>query len=159
MPVRGSRQLYKIPTIKVGEEANGTGGREIVVKMKEPIAKYLGLTPMRWDDEALTGTFGGTGLNQNYKYVKRVGGYRAASFTIVAKRQFQITEIIRDNSGNYTNRNKNFRSLSIGFPRGVSVHEFLKWIGANAKANEIDHIVTPSGKSIPLGTPDSGGNT
>lgn len=151
MPIRGSRKLYKIPAIQVGESAAGTGGRPIVVKIKEPIADFLGLTPMAWNDPELVGTFGGSGSNVGYKYIKRVGGFRYNSFTVVANTQFQIAELVRGTNGTYTAVNKNFKSFSIGFPKGVSVHEFVAWLGGNSILNEVSHIITPSGVSFPMG--------
>ncbi len=155
MPVRGSRKLYKIPEIQVGETAGGTGGRPVVVKMKEPIADFLNLTPMAYNDPELIGTFGGSGSNAGYKYIKRVGGFRYNSFKIVANTQFLISEIVKRADGTYGVESNNFRSISIGFPRGVSVREFVYWLGSTGIAGEVSHVVTPSGVSFPMGASGS----
>ena len=155
MPIRGPRQLYKIADLQVGESSTGTGGRPVVAKIKEPIGHFIFILTrklcMAWNDPDMTATFGGSGANAGFTYVRRLGGFRHASYKLVAKTQFAITEIVRQGDGTYSTASKNYRSISIGFPKGVSVHEFLSWIGGNAKASEIARIVTPSGKSIPLG--------
>lgn len=151
MPIRGNRKLYKIPAIQVGENAAGTGGRAIVVKIKAPIADYLGLTEMPYNDPDLLGTFGGAGPNAGFKYIKRLGGFRERSFKVVAVTQFPIAEVIRQPDGTYNEVSKNFKSFSIGFPKGVSVREFMNWITARGRNDEIDYIVTPSGTSHPIG--------
>ena len=151
MPIRGSRALYKIPLIQVGENAAGTGGRSIVVKIKEPIADFLSLQRMAYDDPDLIGTFGGSGSNAGFKYVKRLGGFRYVSFKVVAKTTFTISEIVRQANGTFAPQTKQFKSFSMGFPRGVSVREFINWIATTGVLGEIDYIVTPSGTSHPLG--------
>lgn len=154
MPISGPRKLYKIDEIKVGENAAGTGGRSIVVKMKEPIAKYFGLTQLAYDDPLLIGTFGGTGPNAGFKYVKRLGGFRHQSFRLVANTSFFITERVRLPLGFGAPIIKTYRSISIGFPLGVSVREFINWIASTDKISKIAYIVTPRGVSFPI-SPDS----
>lgn len=151
MPIRGNRKLYKIPEIQVGEDALGAGGRAIVVKMKEPIGDFLGLTQMSYNDPAFIGTYAGAGPNAGYKFIKRVGGFRESSFRVVAKTQFTIAEIVRKPDGSYAPENKTFKSFSIGFPGGVTVREFIAWITGRGVNTQIDYIVTPSGVSHPIG--------
>lgn len=151
MPIRGNRKLYKIQEIKVGELADGTGGRAIVVKMKEPIGDFLGLQQMSYNDPAFIGTFLGAGPNAGFKYIKRLGGFRESSFKVVAKTQFTIAEIVRKPDGSYGPENNTFKSFSIGFPGGVTVREFINWITARGVNSQIDYIVTPSGVSHPIG--------
>ena len=151
MPISGPRKLYKIADIQVGEDAAGSGGRPIIAKIKEPIGDFLGLTPLAWNDPELVGTFGGTAGNQGFKYIRRLGGFRHSSFKLVAKTQFTITEIVRDDQGDYSTTTNKYKSMSIGFPKGVSVHEFVSWIGGNSKLSEISYIVTPAGVSFSLG--------
>ncbi len=154
MPISGPRKLYKIDEIKVGESADGVGGRSIVVKMKEPIAKWFGLEPLAYDDPILRGEFAGTGSNAGYTYIKRIGGFRHQSFTLVANTSFFITERERLPLGFGLPVVKTYRTMSIGFPIGVSVHEFIDWVASTEKLSKISRIVTPRGVSIPL-SPDS----
>lgn len=151
MPIKGARKLYKIPEITVGENAAGTGGRAIIAKIKEPVAELLGLTEIPYNDPDLIGTFSGTGPNAGFKYRKRLGGYRQASFKIVAKTEFEVLEQIRDESGDTILSEKKYKSISIGFPKGVSVREFVNWIGSKAIVSQVSYIVTPSGSSVPMG--------
>lgn len=151
MPIRGPRKLYKIDAIKVGEGPGATGGRSIIVKMKEPIGDWLGMFPLPWNAPELIGTFGGTGPNAGYKYIRRLGGFRQSSFKIVSKTEFQIQELLKQPDGVYSLSVRNFKSISIGFPKGVSVHEFVYWIGTTNKVSQISHIVTPSGVGFSFG--------
>lgn len=150
MPISGPRKLYKIDQIQVGENALGAGGRAIIVKMKEPIAKWFGLTQLAYDDPILRGTFGGVGPNAGFKYTKRLGGFRHQSFKLVANTRFFITERERLLLGFGLPVVKAYRSMSIGFPYGVSVHEFIDWIGGTGKVSKIAYIVTPRGVSFPI---------
>ncbi len=45
---------------------------------------------------------------------------------------------------------KIYKSLSIGFPVGVSVREFISWIASTDKISKIAYIVTPRGVSFPM---------
>jgi hypothetical protein len=148
MPIRSPRQLYRIPAIKEGEAADGTGGTDLFVKMKEATADWLGLLPVAYNDPALTGTFGGVGPNAGYKFRKRVGGYRDASYTLIAKTSFTINELILQDDGTYQVQARKFKSISIGFPKGHSVREFVNWIGGTTRINEVTAIVTPRGQRI-----------
>lgn len=150
MPISGPRKLYKIDEIKVGEGPTGTGGRAIIVKMKEPIAKWFGLTQLSYDDPILRGTFSGVGTNAGYTYTKRLGGFRHQSFKLVANTSFFITERVRLPLGFGAPIIKTYKSISIGFPIGVSVHEFINWIASTGKVSKIAYIVTPRGVSFPM---------
>jgi hypothetical protein len=154
MPVSGPRKLYKIEEIQVGESATGTGGRPIIVRMKEPIAKWFGLTQLAYDDPLLIGTFGGTGTNAGYKYVKKLGGFRHESYRIVANTNFIVTERLKLPLGYGAPLPKIYRSLSIGFPKGISVREFINWIASTDKVDKIAYIVTPRGVSFAI-SPDT----
>lgn len=150
MPVSGPRKLYELPEIKVGENASGAGGESIVVKMKEPIAKWFGLTPIAYDDPIMRGTFAGTGPNAGYTYVRQLGGYRFESYTIVANTSFFVTERIRLPLGFGAPILKTYRTLSIGLPKGASVHEFIDWLASTDKISKISKLITPRGRSIGL---------
>lgn len=151
MPVKGSRKLYKIPQIQVGAAADGTGGRPIIARIKEPIGNFLGLTAMPYNDPEFIGTFAGTGPNSGYKYIKRLGGFRYKSFTIVSKRRFIINEVRFDPLGVAIILPKLYASLSIGFPAGVTVRQFLNFLASTSILGQVDYVVTPSGSSFPLG--------
>lgn len=150
MPIRSPRQLYRLNTIKVGEAANGTGGSPIIVKMKESIGDWLGMQPLAYNDSALTGTFGTGGTNAGYKYRRRLGGFRHGSYTLVAKTTFRINELIRQDDGTYDVDDKNFRTISIGFPAGHSVHEFITWLATTNRINEVSAIITPRGARVSI---------
>jgi hypothetical protein len=162
MPVRSPRQIYKITSIQYNvDEAPGTDAapaqteagqkRPIYVLMKESIGDYLGLTPLAWNAAELTGTFAGSGLNQGAKYRKRVGGYRDGSYTLVAKTTFTIKEIVKGDNGSYTTRDKNFKSISIGFPKGHSVHEVLDFLATTTKFAQVRAVITPQGRRVSIG--------
>ena len=150
MPVSGPRKLYELPQIEVGEAANGEGGESIIVKMKEPIAKWFGLTPIPYDSPLMRGNFGGTGTNAGYEYVRQIGGYRFESYTIVANTSFLVTERIKLPLGFGAPFIKTYRTLTIGLPKGGSVHEFIDWLASTAKIGKISKLVTPRGRSIGL---------
>lgn len=154
MPISGPRKLYKIDEIKVGMSAAEAGGRPIIVKMKEPIAKWFGLTQLAYDDPLLIGTFGGSGPNAGYKYVKRLGGFRFESYKLVANQRFFITERVKLPVGFGIPTVKLYASMSIGFPKGVTVRQFISWIASTEKKTKIAYIVTPRGVSFPI-SPDS----
>lgn len=151
MPIRGPRKLYKIEAIQVDDLPDGTGGRPAYVKMKEPIGDWLGLQPLPWNSPDLIGTFAIGGNNAGYKFIRRRGGFRHKSYTIVAKTEFQIEELIKTDDGPYNIVTRPFKSMSIGFPVGTSVRKFAYWIGSTNRANEISHIITPSGVGFSFG--------
>lgn len=158
MPISGSRKQYKIDLIKVGEDKDEAGGRPIVVKMKEPIANYFGLDILAFDDPLLTGTFQGTGLNSGFKYRKRLGGYRYESFTLVAITKFNITERVQLPLGFGAPIIRQYKSISIGFPKGVSVREFINWVASTNRNDKISYIVTPRGARHPITQDNFEGN-
>ena len=44
--------------------------------------------------------------------------------------------------------------MSIGFPKGVTVTNFVDWLASTGKISKIAYIVTPRGVSYPI-SPDS----
>lgn len=153
MPVRGPRRLYLITQITVPNNDNpnaidtGTSGttRPMIVKMKRAVGDYLGLEPLAFNDPIWTGTFGGAGLNTGFEYRKRLGGFKDAAYTIVAKTNFALTERITQADGTVANQNRNYKSLTIGFPKGHTVTEFIDWLVSTSRLNEIDYIRSPHG--------------
>lgn len=162
MPVRSPRYVYKISLIQVNidEDAANTDDapaeteagekRPIYVKMKKSIGDFLGLTPLPYTSTEWTGTFqaGQTDAgNTGSKYRKRLGGFRVASYTIIAKTQFTLTEYVRQQNGTYIAQQKIFKSLSIGFPTGHSVTEFIAFLTSTGVVEQVAQVRTPAGYS------------
>lgn len=162
MPVRGKRRLYLIGDIEVNlddnpdaidtapdQTVNGTT-RPIIAKIKEPIGDYFGLTPLDYDNPIFTGIFEGEGLNRGSSFRRRLGGFRDASYTLIAEDNFQISERVDDGSGAITIVESLFKSVSIGLPKGHSVVEVLDWIGSFDNFDNIRALRTPKGHEIDL---------
>lgn len=165
-PIRSPRALYKITLVDVHldddddaidpaptQTVAGTK-RAIVVNMKEAVGDYLSLQPMAWNDPLFFGTFktppAQTGAtNAGAEFYRRLGGYKEASYTFEAMTKFTISEIAKSDNG-YSRSNADFRTFSIGFPRGHSVIEIIRWIAGNPRFNDIRAIVTPNGRRIAL---------
>jgi hypothetical protein len=150
-PVRSPRAVYKISLITTNLDDSPTGtdtgigtSRPVFVKMKEAIGDWLGVKPVAWNDPLFSGTFAGNGSNKGFKYRKRLGGFREASYTLIAKTKFNIPEIVLENDG-FKVVQSEYASVSIGFPKGHSVTEVIAWLMGSARANDIRAIVTPSG--------------
>lgn len=176
MPIKSYRLLYKISEMSraVNDNPNavdpGAGGtpaqttKPLYCLMKKSIGDFLGLVPLEWNAPELTGTFKvstATGEtvagNEGTKYRKRVGGFRVASYTLIAITKFDITEYVKNaNTGEITESQKEYRTISIGFPVGHSVNEFVNFIVGTGKANEISGIRTPAGRLIPVSTGSGG---
>lgn len=161
MPVRSPRAVYlitgmldnkdddpsKIDNLPGGTEPKTT--KPVYAKMKISTAEFLGLTPLASDNPAFQGTFGPGGLNAGAKYYKNIGGFREASYTIESKTTFSVNERIYNPATKTTTIvAKNFKSLSIGFPKGHSVTEFLAWIKTTTKIGNIQAVITPKGRRI-----------
>lgn len=154
-PIKSPRQVYKIDVIKVGEGPAGTGGAPIYLKMKESVGDWLGLEPLSYDAPDWIGTFQGDGPNAGFKYRKNIGGFRVASFKLVAKTVFTITQLVSTEDGNYVPTPGNFKTVSIGFPKGWSVTEVVNWLSTFDNIETMKAIITPSGRRISL-TPITG---
>lgn len=157
MPVRGSRRLYLLNEIQLRE---GTGEnattRAILAKIKQPIAEYFGLTPVNYNDPIFTATFGGEGGNAGARFRKNLGGFRDASYTLIAENNFQINERVDDGSGNFTAVESLFKTVSIGLPKGHSVSEVIDWIATFDNFDNIRALRTPKGNRIELFTNGGG---
>lgn len=164
-PIRGSRKVYKIDLIKVDVDDDpavidklpaGTTietTRSIFVKIKVPIAEWLGLTPLSYDDPILTGTFKGGGLNKNAKFRRRIGGFKQASYTLIADTFFQVNEqVVNLETGQVNRPLKNLKTMTIGFPKGHSVTEVIAFIASTGKLSEIRAIRSPSGTETDVST-------
>lgn len=148
MPVRSSRRLYKIEEITVLRPGGGTPVEEpIVVKMKQSHADLLGLEPIPSDDPIWIGTFGGSGSNAGKKYHRNLGGFRERAYTLIAQTEFTVNE--RDSAGTGTVASE-FKTLTIGFPRGASVNEVFLWLKDLPVAAQTAAIISPAGRRIPL---------
>lgn len=164
-PIRGNRKIYKIDLIQANVDDNpaiidnlpaGTEvktTRSIFVKIKVPIAEWLGLTPLAYNDPLFTGTFAGNGLNKESKFRKRIGGFKEASYTLIADTFFQVNEQVVDlETGVVTRPLKNLKTMTIGFPKGHSVTEVIAWIASTGKLSEIRAIRSPSGVATDVST-------
>ena len=164
MPVRSPRAVYLITGVTSNVDDDKTkidnlpGGTEpkttkpVYAKMKISIGEFLGLTPLAATDAAFQGTFKAGGLNAGAKYYKNIGGFREYAFTIESKTTFSVNERVYNKTTKETTIvAKNFKTLSIGFPKGVTVNEFLAWIQTNAKLSQIRAVVTPKGRRVDLG--------
>lgn len=190
MPLRGDRILVKIPQItrivqpppaEEGEEGEepeegGGGGEEgegeegnamegettqpIVVKMKRGIATWLGLEEIKTDDPLLVGTFASGQHLKGRKFIRRIGGFRFASFTFIGKKKLKIKEQFYEADGDLKEEDKELKSFDIGFPKGVTVNEVFDWVKTWSKVSEIRRVRTPAGASYPInfGGGDSGGD-
>jgi hypothetical protein len=166
MPVRSPRRLYKINLITVDQDdipdvidklpgdATPQTTRPVIIKMKEGIGNLLGFTPLAWNDPIFDGVFIGQGLNQGAKYRKVLGGFRDASYTLIAETQFTVQEKFINSSGSFTTLNTKFNTVSIGMPKGHSVNEVIKWLGTSSAFAQIAAIRTPAGRRIDLYTPN-----
>lgn len=149
MPASSPRRLYKIDEITVTRNVAGTPTEEpIIVKMKKSHAGLIGLTPIPSDDPIWEGTFGGSGNNAGKKYHRNLGGFRERSYTLVSNDGNPYQLEVNDGAGGVTT--KDFKTISIGFPRGCSVIEFFNWIKELPIALETQAIITPNGRRIPL---------
>ena len=168
MPIRSPRAVYAIAAIgqNLDDDPNQVddditlreGGTviEVYAKIKLGIGKYFGLTPLAFNDPIFTGTFksrmeGGAqkALNDGSEYRRQIGGFRVASYTLIAKSLFEIEEEYFDReTKEYVTKQSEFRSMSIGLPKGHSVHEFITWMKQWQNSTNIASIVTPKGRRI-----------
>ncbi|NJL51406.1 MAG: hypothetical protein HC930_02875 [Hydrococcus sp. SU_1_0] len=165
MPIRSPRRLYLINLIEVNNDddpdvidrspglAITETKRSIVVKMKEGIGEYLGLTPMNWNDPQLSSIFKGGGLNLGQAYARRVGGFKTVSYTLLPETVFSIQEKFYDDDGNFQTAQSNFKSMTIGFPKGPTVDNVRKWLASTSKFDEIRGLRSPSGAYTDLYSP------
>lgn len=163
MPISSSRKIYELTEFMVNlndnpdaidaapSETEGGTMRPIFVKIKEAIGNYLGLTPIPVNDARFTGTFGGEGTNKGSKYRRNLGGFREAAYTLVAKTVFRVTERKPNQAGaGFVESIGEFSTMTIGFPKGHTVHEFVNFILSVPNADQISAIITPAGRRIDL---------
>jgi hypothetical protein len=165
MPIKSPRRIYKITQItrNIDDDPDNVdtaptqtvqgAKQQIFVKMKEGIGAYLGLVPIAYNDPIFTGVFVGNGLNKGATFRRNIGGFRSGSYTLIAKNTFRIGESIPNNTGGITIVNKNFRTITIGFPKGHSVNEVIAWLASTGKLDEIRAVRSPSGRQTDLFTP------
>ena len=149
--VRSPRILVKIDQVTVRRKKAGAAVQEpVIVKMKASHAELLGLIGLDGDDEILQGTFGGDSLNKDFKYLRNLGGFRAKSFTLVAKTSFQMTNTVKNPDGTDTTTFVPFRTIDIGFPSGVKVVEVFNWLRGLEQdvTSQIAYIRTPNGRKV-----------
>ena len=166
MPIRSPRYVYELNiTITAyndddpaaidtapAQTVSGTA-RSLYVKMKKSIGDWLGLSPMAYNHPAFTGTFkaGQTGAtNTGSKFRRKVGGFRVAAYTLIAETDFEIPELVKQDDGSYKTVNTKFKTISIGFPMGHSVNEFIDWLGTTSRIGEVAAVRTPHGATHPI---------
>lgn len=163
-PIRSTRQVYKIELIKVDnddtpEVIDRTAAatqpetqRVIYVKMKVAIAEWLGLTPLAHNSPEFTGTFQGNGLNKGLKYRRKIGGFRVASYTLIATDFFTVSEqVVNLETGQVSRPLKRLKTMTIGFPKGHSVTEIVNFLASTGKLPDIKAVRAPSGAITYLG--------
>ncbi len=158
MPIRSPRRIYKIEQIRRNLDDNPDGidsapdqtiqGQStfIYAKIKEGIGKFLGLTPLPSDAEEFRGVFQGEGLNKGSIYRRRIGGFRVASYTLIAETVFNIEEkFYLEGSKQLVTQVNPFKTMSIGFPKGHSVWEVIYFLRTTGKISQIAALRTPTG--------------
>ena len=163
MPVKSPRAIYLVKgaTSNVDDVPNVIDNlpgntevktfKPIYCKMKVAIGDYFGLVALASNDIAFQGTFGGAGLNKGAKYFKNIGGFREDSFKLHAKTKFTISQYVTTKgSPEVTKVSKDFATLSIGFPKGVSVTELLAWLTTLTNSTNVIAVSTPNGRRINL---------
>jgi len=166
MPIRSPRVLVEIETITRNLDDNPDAidtvpdqtvdglRTNLFVKMKKGIAQYLGFEPVAWNDPRMLGVFSGHGLNAGAEYRRNIGGFRVASYTLISKSTFQIQEEYFDDSTEvYTVATNPFRTMSIGLPKGHSVHEFITTLAGANNFDNLAAIRTPAGRKIDIYEP------
>jgi|GEM_PF-5749031 len=137
MPIRSPRRLYEIETITENLDDN-----------PDAIDTAPGQNPR------MVGVFKGNGLNTGSQYRRNLGGFKVASYTLIAKTFFVINEQYYDNvNGILVEATKKFRTMSIGLPKGHSVHEFITFLGGADNFENILALRTPAGRRIDLYDP------
>jgi hypothetical protein len=161
-PIRSPRKIYRVTGMTSNVDNapgidNLPGGTEtdttkpLYVKMKKSVGDWLGLTPLASNDPIFIGTFAGEGLNKGTTYRKKIGGFKSGSYTLIAATIFTVNEIVvNSETGAITTPTKKVKTISIGFPAGHSVNEFIAWISSTTRASEITAIRGPSGARTDL---------
>lgn len=162
-PIRSPRRVYRIEQIRENLDDNPDAidqgqdetllgeTRFIFAKIKEGVGDWLGMEPVPFNDPIFTGTFGGNGLNQGTLYRRRLGGFRVASYTLLPYGVFNIKEsYYSPSTGLPVEGIGQFKSMTIGLPKGHSVWEVITWLGQIGKIPEIRALVTPNGRRIDL---------
>lgn len=163
-PIRSSRAVYKIEYILANKDdtvgiidrtpaATAPETTKIIyVKMKVAIAEWLGLKPLAYDAPEFTGTFQGNGLNKGLQFRRRIGGFRQASYTLIAETFFEVNEqVVNLETGQVTRPLKRLKTMSIGFPKGHSVTEIVNFLASTGKLADIKGVRSPSGTITYLG--------
>jgi hypothetical protein len=164
MPIRSPRRFYKIDLIKrdvddipdvidkLPGDTTPQTTKSIVVKMKEGIGDYFNLVPAAWNDPIFDGVFLGGGLNAGASFRKNVGGFKAGSYTLISETLFSIQEKYYEGNVIQTPTTL-FKTISIGFPTGHSVHEVINWLATLTNFNNVAAIRTPAGQRHDLFSP------
>jgi hypothetical protein len=161
MPIRSPRRFYKIDLIKrdnddipdvidkLPDDTTPQTTTSIIVKMKQGIGDYFGLTPANFDDPIFDGVFGGSGLNKGAFFRKNIGGFKGGSYTLISETLFSIQEKYYEGNVIQTPTTL-FKTISIGFPTGHSVHEVIKWLSTLTNFKNVAALRTPAGQKHDL---------
>ena len=125
--------------------------------MKASHAQLLGLNALDGDDPILQGKFGGDSLNKDFHFLRNLGGFRARSFSLIAKTSFSMKNTVKNADGTDTVSNVPFRSIDIGFPSGVKIVEVFNWLRGLGEevTSQIAYIRTPNGRKVDFTTVDN----
>jgi len=151
-PLKGPRDLVKIPEITTFRDDDGDGTKEkvpVVVEMKRGIREFFGLDRIATDDPLLYGTNASTGK----QYRKNLGGFRHGSYTITFAGDVSFNEYEFTSSG-WTASSRDLKSITFGLPLGHNTIQVLAFIEekleGSAEADKLNKLVTPEGNSYPL---------
>lgn len=165
MPIRSPRRIYQIQDItkNVNDDPNAIdapldedpNGSEVFIfaKIKQGIGDFLGLTPLQWDDAIFRGNFKeeGDALNRGASYHRNIGGFRVGSYKLIAETKFRIKEQYYSPVDNvFTETIGEFKTMSIGLPKGHKVWQVKRWLGGLENFDQIRAMVTPKGHLIDL---------
>ena len=156
-PLKGPRDLVKIPQITTMRDDDGDGTKEkvpVVVEMKRGIREFFKLDRIPTDDPLLYGTNSTT----NKQYRKRLGGFRHGSYKITFSGDVEIKEYEFTDSG-WQESTRKMKSISFGLPTGHNTIQVLAFLEnkleGSAEADKLNKLVTPEGNSYPLNFSDT----
>lgn len=156
-PLKGTRIRVKITQItrmrKDPAPATTKSAKPIIVLMKRSHAKLLGLQQMTSNDPLLVGTKKQkiNGVTTDVKYFRKVGGFKSKSYTFVGEKKWKLTQSVEQPDLTEKDTEVTRKTISIGFPDGVSIVELFAWLGTLPAAfrDNLDYVRTPAGVKVP----------
>jgi hypothetical protein len=116
-PTKGARVLVKLPFGRTVAAAGKKPGKSQLVRVKQGVAKELGLTPV-----TSIPTIKVTGKNGSYTRIAATGSYRQESVTLI----FDSPKAIKGSTGTY-------KSVSLPLGSGCTVTDAVKYFEKNGK--------------------------